>query len=94
MRNRRLRGHDLIDAQGRAARRAGAGGKHRGRKATPWCGLLVVDLRNGDIVEWLQLGEGVPQLFDVAVLPMMRCPTAVAPDSAELQETITMEVVA
>jgi uncharacterized protein (TIGR03032 family) len=59
--------------------------------ATPWCGLLVVDLRQGAIAEWLHFGDLIHQLFDVAVLPQMRSPTGVAPDSAELQETITIE---
>ncbi len=27
----------------------------RARGATPWRGILIVDLRNGDIVEWLRL---------------------------------------
>jgi hypothetical protein len=56
----------------------------RGGKS-PWCGLLIVDLRHVSVVEWL------PQLFDVATLPMMRSPTGVSPASVELQGTITFE---
>ena len=59
--------------------------------AAPWCGILIVDLRHGSIVEWLHIGDAIPQLFDVAILPMMRSPTGVSPESAELQETITFE---
>jgi hypothetical protein len=59
--------------------------------ATPWCGLLVVDLRHGAVAEWLHFGDLTQQLFDVAILPQMRSPTGVAPESAELQETITIE---
>jgi hypothetical protein len=63
-------------------------------KATPWCGMLIVDLRHGAIVEWLHFGDVVAQVFDVAVLPGMRSPTAVSPGSAEMQETITFEELA
>jgi hypothetical protein len=59
------------------------------RGAKPWSGLLIVDLRHGSVVEWLHLDEAISQLFDVAVLPMMRAPTGVSPETADLQETIT-----
>jgi hypothetical protein len=63
----------------------------KGSGATPWRWLLIVDLRHGAVAEWLHFGDLMQQLFDVAVLPQMRSPTGVAPDSAELQETITIE---
>jgi uncharacterized protein (TIGR03032 family) len=44
------------------------------RDADPWCGLQVVDLRSGDIVEWIRLEGAVTELFDVAVLPGVNCP--------------------
>jgi protein O-GlcNAc transferase len=31
------------------------------------CGLLIIDLRNGDIVQWLWLRGEVTELFDVGV---------------------------
>jgi protein O-GlcNAc transferase len=31
------------------------------------CGLLIIDLRNGDIVQWLWLRGDVTELFDVGV---------------------------
>jgi uncharacterized protein (TIGR03032 family) len=44
------------------------------RGATPWRGLLIVDLRNGDIVEWLRLEGDVTELFDVGAIAQVRCP--------------------
>ena len=38
------------------------------RGATPWRLLLIVDLRNGDIVEWLRLEGDVTELFDVGAI--------------------------
>lgn len=46
----------------------------RAKGAVPWRGLLIVDLTNGDIVEWLRLEGDVTELFDVGVVPGVRCP--------------------
>jgi uncharacterized protein (TIGR03032 family) len=61
------------------------------RQATPWCGLVVIDTRNGDVVEWLRLGAEFSELFDVAVVPATRCAVAIAPDSPVLQDAVTFE---
>jgi uncharacterized protein (TIGR03032 family) len=61
------------------------------RQAAPWCGLMVIDTRHGDVVEWVRLGDDVVELFDVAVIPTTRCATAIGPDSPELQDAITFE---
>jgi uncharacterized protein (TIGR03032 family) len=60
------------------------------RQAAAWCGLMVIDTRSGDIVEWLRL-DGEMELFDVGAVPLARCPLALAPDSPDLQEAITLE---
>ena len=39
------------------------------RDAEPWCGVQVINLGSGDIVEWIRLEGGVTELFDVAVIP-------------------------
>lgn len=59
------------------------------RAATPWCGVLIVNLLNGDIVEWIRLEGQITELFDVAVMPGVRCPMAVGPNSDEITTTIT-----
>ncbi len=46
----------------------------RRRGAPPWRGLMIVDLRNGDIVEWLRLEGDVSELFDVSFIFNVRCP--------------------
>lgn len=43
------------------------------------CGLAVVDLRSGRTIATFQFMEGVEELFDVKVLPGVRCPALRGP---------------
>ena len=61
------------------------------RGATPWRGLMIADLRNGDIVEWLRLEGDVSELFDVAVVSDVRCPRGIGPGAAEMGEVMRGE---
>lgn len=63
----------------------------RARDGEAWCGLQIVDLRNGDIVQWLRLRGHVRELFDVAVLPNVACPMAVGMHGNEIGSTVTYE---
>ena len=62
------------------------------RDADPWCGVQIIDLNSGAIVQWLRIEGGVTELFDVAVLPGVRRPTATAPSDGELSSLITYEM--
>ncbi len=42
-------------------------------------------------MEWLRLGSGYTELFDVAVIPAARCPIAIAPDRSEMLDAVTFE---
>lgn len=59
------------------------------RDADAWCGILVVSLANGDIVEWIRLEGGITELFDVAAMSGVTCPMAVGPNTAQMSTTIT-----
>ena len=61
------------------------------RNATARCGLLVVDLRTGDVVHSVNIGGVVCELFDVAVLAGVRTPSALGFRSEEIRRTITIE---
>lgn len=61
------------------------------RKAEAWCGVQIVNTNNGDIVEWLRLEGGIRELFDVRVLPGVRCPMALPTFGPELASFITIE---
>jgi uncharacterized protein (TIGR03032 family) len=62
------------------------------RDAEPWCGLQVIDLGSGDIVEWIRLEGGVSELFDVRVIPGVKRPTATGFLTDEIHRSFTIEV--
>lgn len=62
------------------------------RGGTPMCGVLVIDLTNGEIVEWLKLEGDVQELFTVELMPGIMCPMVIGPATEEFPETITFDV--
>ncbi len=62
------------------------------RDADPWCGLQIIDLASGDIVQWIRLEGAVTELFDVAVLPGVRRPMAAGLLTDEIHHAITIEM--
>ena len=62
----------------------------RARDAEARCGLLVVDLRSGDAVHSLRLEGVVEELYDVAVLPGARRPTALGLKTDEIRRTLSV----
>jgi len=61
----------------------------RGGKA--WCGVQIVNLATGDVVEWIRLDGPIRELFDVVVLPGVVCPMAAPGAGPELSQLITIE---
>ena len=61
------------------------------REVEPRCGLMVVDLRSGDIVHWLRLEGIVEELYDVVVLPGVARPMALGLVSDEIRRTVSLE---
>jgi uncharacterized protein (TIGR03032 family) len=62
--------------------------------AMPRCGLLVIDLRNGDIVQWFRFRGDVTELFDVGVIANVRCPRGIGPHAPGLEEAMRGEELA
>ncbi len=60
------------------------------RDAEPRCGLLVIDLRTGDIVHWLRIEGVVEELYDVAILPGVRRPMAIGFKTDEIRRILTI----
>lgn len=65
--------------------------KLRQQLVEPRCGLMVIDLRSGDIVHWLRIEGIVRELYDVAVLPGVRRPMAIGLKSDEIRRVITVK---
>ncbi|MBD2211247.1 TIGR03032 family protein [Nostoc linckia FACHB-104] len=61
------------------------------RQATPRCGLLVIDLKTGDVVHWLRIGGLVTELYDVQVIPGVRHPGALSLSSNEVRHTLVLD---
>jgi uncharacterized protein (TIGR03032 family) len=55
------------------------------------CGVLVVDLRIGDVIHWLHFDGMVNELYDVITLPGVRNPMALGFKTDEISRVIRME---
>jgi uncharacterized protein (TIGR03032 family) len=66
----------------------------KARDAEAWCGVLVVNLQTGDIVEWVRLEGFITELFDVAAMPDVVCPMSIGPDTIEARSTVSFDPLA
>lgn len=66
-------------------------GELKKRDADPWCGVQIVDLKSGDIVQWIRLEGAVTELFDIAVIPGVRRPSATGFLTNDIHTMITIE---
>jgi uncharacterized protein (TIGR03032 family) len=60
------------------------------RGAEARCGLLVIDLRSGDVAHWLRVGGMVRELYDVAALPGASRPMALGFRTDEIQRVVAV----
>jgi len=56
----------------------------RTRDGEPWCGVLIISLSSGDIVEYIRLAGDIQELFDVAVIPNALLPMAIGLNMPEI----------
>jgi uncharacterized protein (TIGR03032 family) len=63
----------------------------KSRGGVPWCGIQIIDLRTGSIVEWIRLQGFIQELFDVSVIPGSRAPMALGVGTPELHHTISFD---
>jgi uncharacterized protein (TIGR03032 family) len=64
------------------------------RDAEPWCGVQIVELSTGNIVEWIRLEGGISELFDVQVIPGVRHATCTGILTDDIQKLVTFETTA
>jgi uncharacterized protein (TIGR03032 family) len=60
------------------------------RNAEPRCGLMIIDLKSGDVIHWLRVEGIVRELYDVAVLPQVARPMALGFKTDEIQRTVAV----
>jgi uncharacterized protein (TIGR03032 family) len=56
-----------------------------------WCGVQIVDLKSGSVVEWVRLDGPVSELFDVTFLDDVKCPMALGQQSPENLSLVSIE---
>lgn len=56
-----------------------------------WCGFQVIDLAKREVVAWFRIDGAVQEMFDVAVLPDVRCGMSVGFNTDEIKTLITHE---
>jgi uncharacterized protein (TIGR03032 family) len=61
------------------------------RTAEARCGLQVIDLASGNVVQWVRLEGMVSELYDVAVLPGVVRPTALGFKTREIEQILTID---
>ena len=66
-------------------------GELQRRDGDAWCGVVIINLATGDIVEWLRLEGEIIELFDVTALPGVRCPMSVGIGTTEMRTTISFD---
>lgn len=63
----------------------------RQRDADPWCGVQIVSLGNGDVLNWIRFEGDISEIFDICFLPKVRNAMVVGLRTAEIRELITFE---
>ncbi|OYX86505.1 MAG: TIGR03032 family protein [Rhizobiales bacterium 17-65-6] len=61
------------------------------RGGEPWCGVQIINLATGDVVEWIRLDGAIRELFDVVAMPGVECPMGVPLQGPDLSNLITFE---
>ena len=61
------------------------------RGGEPWCGVQIIHLGTGDVVEWIRLDGAIRELFDVVAMPGIACPMAAPLQGGDLASLITYE---
>ncbi|MBS7537919.1 TIGR03032 family protein [Ancylobacter lacus] len=61
------------------------------RGVNPRCGIMIVNLANGDVVEWLTCDTVIRELFDVVAIPGAACPMVAPIRGPDFANLLTIE---
>ncbi|MDE2407544.1 MAG: TIGR03032 family protein [Xanthomonadaceae bacterium] len=61
------------------------------RDAEPWCGVQIISLVNGDVLNWIRFDGDMGEIFDIAFLPNVKHPMMIGLRTAEIRDLITFE---
>ncbi|GAB3097474.1 TIGR03032 family protein [Lysobacter terrae] len=63
----------------------------RSRDADPWCGVQIISLGTGDVMNWIRFEGDITEIFDISFLPNVRNPMLVGLRTPDIRELITFE---
>ena len=61
------------------------------RDADPWCGVQIISLANGDVMNWIRFEGDISEIFDISFLPNVKHPMMIGLRTAEIRDLITFE---
>ncbi|WP_110546019.1 TIGR03032 family protein [Microcystis aeruginosa] len=61
------------------------------KEADPRCGLLIIDLKTGEVVHWIRLEGEVTELYDIQVLEGVKRPQALGFQNDDISKIITLD---
>lgn len=61
------------------------------RDAEPWCGVQIISLANGDVLNWIRFDGDMGEIFDISFLPNVKHPMMIGLRTAEIRDLITFE---
>jgi len=65
--------------------------KLKEKDADAWCGIQIVSLTSGDVAQWLRFDGAITELFDICILPGVKNPITLGPNSTEIRDFLTIE---
>ena len=61
------------------------------RDAEPWCGVQIISLTNGDVLNWIRFDGDMGEIFDISFLPNVKHPMMIGLRTTEIRDLITFE---
>ena len=61
------------------------------KDADAWCGVQILSLADGTVAHWLRFDGAITELFDICVLPGVKNPLTLGPQSDDIASFITIE---
>ncbi|GAB5489206.1 MAG: TIGR03032 family protein [Parasphingorhabdus sp.] len=61
------------------------------KDADAWCGIQIISLSDTNVAQWLRFDGAITELFDICVLPGVKNPITLGPNSTEIRDFITIE---
>ena len=61
------------------------------RDADAWCGVQIISLTNGDVMNWIRFEGDISEIFDISFLPNVKNPMMIGLRTSEIRDLITFE---